>query len=46
MADKPRLAGTAKTAEHVVTVDSLLEAAGALRDIEPSFGRPGRKLGL
>ena len=46
MADKPRLAGNAKTVEHVVTLDSLLESASALRDIEPAMGRPGRKLGL
>jgi hypothetical protein len=39
-------AKTAKTIEHSLPADEVLEAAQTLAEFEPGFGRPGRKLGL
>ena len=41
-----QLKGRAVCVEKAETLEAVLSAAEALADLNPSFGRPGRKLGL
>ena len=40
------LQGRIAAVEKAVAAEQVMESVQALADLEPAFGRPGRKLGL